>query len=88
MSEIVNCSLLTPINFLYKMTSMSNPLKEAPLMGPDPTLAKVRHLKASLTVLIRPGEKLELMPTKTGYRLFAQTAKTRVWREIAREGGK
>ena len=47
MSEIVNCSLLTPINFLYKKTSMSNPLKEAPLMGPDPTLAKVRHLKAT-----------------------------------------
>lgn len=48
--------------------------------------AAVRHLKVGLTVLLKPGEKLELMPTPTGYRLYARTPKTKTWREIAREG--
>jgi hypothetical protein len=52
---------------------------------PDPALLNVKHLKAGVTVLLRPGEKLELMPAKDGYRLYAQTAKTKTWREIARE---
>ncbi len=49
-------------------------------MSPTPV-----HLKASVTVLVRPGELLELMPAPDGWRLYAQTPKTKTWREIARE---
>jgi len=60
--------------------------------GPSPTAwlfaPKPIRLKASLNVLIRPGETLTLHPDgKGGARLYAQTSRKKTWREIARSKG-
>jgi hypothetical protein len=63
------------------------------MTGPDPRRprryeARPIHLKASLNVLIRPGETLTLHPDgKGGFRLFTQTGKKKTWREVARSKG-